>query len=100
MLEKFSFMTRIQVWCVSLPLRCGQCLAINVSRYQLRILLATKVRFYSIILQMRHSVLLGRGFPTFLKSGPGPVEFGGKFDIQNWETLMQSKRTGPPFKMD
>ena len=45
-------------------------------------------------------MLLGRGFPTFLKSGPGPVEFGGKFDNQNWETLMQSKRTGPPFKMD
>ena len=37
-------------------------------------------------------------FPTFLKLGPGPVEFGKKhLKHQNWEKSMQSKRTGLPF---
>ena len=38
-----------------------------------------------------------RDFPTFLKSGPGACWIWEikHLDDQNWENLMQSKRTGP-----
>ena len=42
---------------------------------------------------------MSRDFPTFLKSG-ARLNLGKKhLDHQNWENLMQSKRTGLPFSI-
>ena len=44
-----------------------------------------------------------KDFPTFLKSGQGPVENGEKkhLDHKNWEKFdAVYNRTGPPFQMD